>query len=266
MIALRYSLVLFAALLPMQSFAGAWLQEEGKGIAVLQATYFNTDEFFDDTGNRKSQTRFDKSEINVYGEYGLSEKLTIGANLFANYVEQGTEENYGLADSEFFLRTSIYETNAMVVSLQPLIKLPSEYENNSNLRGGSRSTDVELSALVGINQPIISNRDYLDLRAGYRERNRGLEGQWRLDATVGMYVSEDWLLTASARSVISDANPNNVTFREDGEQDYSQFKIEVGAQYALSEDYWLQLTGFQHVAGAQAGAGEGITIGIGMRF
>lgn len=265
---LHHRFVLFAALslTPISAHAGAWLQKTGEGLAVAQYTYFSTDDFFDENGNRQSQQRFDKSELNLYAEYGVNAWLTVGTNLFANYVEQGSQDNVGIADAEIFARTPLYQDDTWMVSLQPLIKLPSEYDKDINLRGGSRSTDVELSALVGINQPIISNKDFIDTRLGYRERSRGLDGQWRVDATLGVYPTDDLLLSVSARGIISNANPNNVAFREDGEQEYSQAKIEVGAQYALSEDYWLQLTGFSHVAGQQAGGGEGITIGVGMRF
>ena len=256
-----------ALLLPGISHAGAWLQKDGEGLAIAQATYFTTDEFFDASGNRQSQERFDKYELNIYAEYGLTEWLTVGTNMFLNQVEQGSQDNYGIADTELFARVPLYESDAWVASLQPLIKLPSAYDDDTiNLRGGSRSTDVELSALVGINTPILSKRDFIDSRVGYRQRNRGLDGQWRIDATVGVYVADDWLVTSSVRAVISDANNNNATFREDGEQEFSQLKLEVGVQYNMSEDYWLQLTGFQHTAGQLSGGGEGITLGIGMRF
>ena len=265
---LHHSLALFAALslTPITAHAGAWLQKSGKGIAVAQATYFSTDKFYDENGNRRGQNRFDKTELNIYAEYGLYENLTIGTNVFANYVEQAGEDNVGVSDAEFFIRTPLYEDETWMVSLQPLVKLPSEYDKQIALRGGSRSTDMELSALVGVNQPIISNKDFIDTRIGYRERNRGLDGQWRADATVGVYPTDDLLITTSVRSVISNADPNGVNFREDGEQEYSQSKIEVGAQYALSEDYWLQVTAFSHVDGELAGGGEGISIGVGMRF
>jgi hypothetical protein len=271
----HYSLTLlaFIFLAPLHAFAGAWLQDTDSGMVMVQATHYSADQFFDDKKNRKDLPKFEKSELNIYAEYGLNAQFTVGMNMFANFVKQDAltstipeRENIGLADTELFLRTPLYQDDAWMVSLQPLIKLPSLYDKNINLRGGSRSTDMEMSLLVGRNQPIISDKDFIDTRIGYRERNRDLAAQWRLDATLGLYPAQDWLVTLSARSVISDKSDTATPFRQDGEQDYDLHKLEIGARYQLTEDYWLQTTLFKDIAGEFSGAGEGISLGIGLAF
>jgi len=264
---LRPALYVFClSLFTEAAFAGAWLQPQGKGISVGSATAFTSDEYFDEAGARVSQATFRKYELQSYNEYGLSEHWTLGANLFFNRVTQSGTKNAGIADSEFFARRLLYQTDGMVISAQPLFKLPSDYADNTPPLGGSKSTDSELSILGGFHMPLISERDYLDMRAGYRIRSRGLSPQMRADVAYGIYLMQNLLVVPALRTVTSIHPDTNTVYREDGEQDYDLIKSELGLLYYMSDTHWLQFTVFQHNAGVLAGAGEGISIGIGNVF
>jgi len=251
-------------LLPCPAFAGAWLQDEGNTLLSTQALIYQTDSYYDSGGDELSQSEFTKTELNLYAEYGWRKNVTLGTNLFVNHVEQGND-NLGIADPEFFARFVLLTSDHSVLSIQPLVKLPSWYQNAGSPRGGSEATDIELSLLFGHNLPIISPRDYIDVRAGYRERSRSLKGQYRLDASYGMYLRDDLLLVPSVRAVIA-TDANVQVFREDGEQDYDLYKTEINAYYALSDSQQLSFGYFTHMGGEQTGAGQGFSIGLVQRF
>jgi hypothetical protein len=259
-----------ASLIGLSSYssalAGAWLQPEGHGLAVAQGSYYATNSYFDEEGEKQPQARFQKQELNLYTEYGYSRSLTLGSNLFFNRASQRGEARFTLADSELFIRRSIWETERTQISLQPLVKLPSFASEKETPRGGSRSLDGELSLLVGQNLHLVSPRDFLDTRIGYRARSRGLSPQLRSDVVLGLGLSERLMLMPALRMVAAQSPDTSELFVENGEQDYDLLKAELGIVYQLSGSRSLHASMFSHVAGSQTGSGEGISVGYGIRF
>ena len=244
--------------------AGAWLQPPGKGLTIMQATYFTGDEFFNADSEREAQSRFSKFELQPYVEYGLTEKITIGGSVFLHRVQQSGDTNDGLADSTLFVRTAIWQNATDIVSVEPRIKLPSAYENGGEPRGGSRSVDGELSLLYGRNQPIIHAKDYLDSRMGYRWRSRGLAPVWLGDITLGLHASERITLLPALRIWYADEAGD--AFAQTGDQDSRYMKAELGIAYALDTTRSLLLTLADIIEGTNAGAGSSISIGYAEQF
>ncbi len=91
-----------------QAYAGAWVKHKHQGYLALTSNYYQTSYFYDDKGNQQSQDRFHKLEENLYIEWGLTDNITLGSNLFGNYVSQSGKGNLGLSNSEFFLRQKLY--------------------------------------------------------------------------------------------------------------------------------------------------------------
>lgn len=246
--------------------AGAWVQPVGHGLAIAQASYYSTDTYFDSNGGAQPQPRFNKFEFQPYVEYGATEWLTLGGSAYAQSVSQAGASNYGLADPELFARARVYADDRQVISLQPLIKLASRFAEHSPVRGGSKSTDVELSALYGRNLALLSPNDYADIRLGYRLRDHGLSPQWRGDVALGLGIAETIQLVPALRAVVATNLKDAATFSEGGDLDYSVLKAEVTGVYRLNTEQWLQAGIFSHIAGIQTGDGMGATLGFAQRF
>lgn len=251
---------------PSLATAGAWLQPKGNGYSALQISAFRSDAFFDASGARQDQRGFSKYEANFYSEYGYRSWLTVGTNLFVNRASQGDDSNVGLADSEFFARMKLAEYEGFIASIQPLIKLPSLHEDRGAPRAGSRSFDTEMSLLISGNLPLISDRDYIDTRIGYRERSRHLRGQYRIDIAYGLGITDTVTLIPAFRSVISKKIDETAVFMEDSEQDYDLHKLELGLAWEYAPNEMALLSVYSHVAGRFTGDGDGITLGLGWRF
>ena len=256
-------LLLFAA---QAAYAGAWTQPKGDGLFIAQATYFTSDAFFDENAIKVAQPRFSKYELQPYAEYGLRDWLTIGGSAYLQSIHQAGNSNIGIGDPELFARLRLWQGMKDVFAIQPLVKLPSLYAHSGTPRGGSRSTDAELSLLYGRNMHILSERDYVDLRVGYRVRGKGLNPQWRVDAALGIHLSESWQVIPAFRGVTAVDYNEYAVFSENAEQDYDLAKAEVTIAYSLDENRWLQATAFDHVAGALTGAGRGFSVGFAQRF
>lgn len=258
--------MLLALALPMLAHAGAWVQPKGKGLFITQATYYTTSSYYDADGVKQPQPRFTKHELQPYAEYGVSDAFTLGGSLYLDHVAQSHDKNQGIADPQIFLRARLYEDAQQVVSLEPLLKLPSHFQSDSGPQGGSRSRDLELSLRYGRNQPLLTARDYVDVRLGYRDRTRGLKSQLLMDAAVGIKANDAWEFTPALRGTMATAATDAASYSENGEQDYSLLKAELGVIRHLNDDEWLQATLFDHVAGIQTGDGFGVSLGYAQRF
>lgn len=256
------TLLLLAAAGP--ACAGAWLEEKGNTLAIAQLTYFTSDAYFDSGGDRHAQDRFTKAEFQPYVEYGLTDAFTLGATSYLHRVEQTGDSNYGIGDTSLFLRTRLWQDEKNILSLQPLLKLPSAYRDDTLPRGASRSTDGELSLLYGRTLSLFSGHDYLDTALGYRLRNHDLSAQYRADAALGLRVSDSWLLIPALHLIASPSVSGS--FSENGEQSYDLLKAELGAAYMLNDGRWVQVSIFDHLYGKETGTGQGVSIAVAGRF
>lgn len=261
----RLSLSLLILSWSFSAHAGAWLLPKGDGIAITQISTFSSDRYWDAQGNRQPQARYGKWEIQPYIEYGLTTRHTIGATAYLQRAEQAGETNTGIADPEFFVRTLLWQGESQVVSLQPLVKLPSLFAHRASPRGGSSSADAELSLLYGQNLHLFSDRDYLDLRAGYRYRTNLLYGQYKADAALGLSPWVGWQIIPALR-LIKAEKIDTTTFVQDGDLDYDLLKAELTVAYALPGGNWLQASYFDHIDGKQTGDGRGVSLGYAVRF
>lgn len=245
--------------------AGAWTQGKGHGLLIGSASYYATSSYFDTDGSKRSQPRFAKYELQPYGEYGVTDWLTVSGTAYLQRVAQSGRDNYGLADPEFAARFRVYKDDHQVVSLQPLVKFASSFAENAPPRGGSKSTDVELSALYGRNLELISTRDYLDTRLGYRQRDHSLNPQFRADVALGLGVAQAVEVVPAIRAIYT-PDQRTAAFTNSGDLDYDSLKLEVTGIYHLDDAQWLGISAFTHVAGVQTGDGGGITLSYARGF
>lgn len=246
--------------------AGAWLQPMGKGLLINQINYYGTADYFDNNGHLQAQPRLNKYEFQPYVEYGLFDNLTIGGSASMQSITQSGRHNEGLADPEFFARIPLWKNEKQLISLQPLIKLSSNFTDDHSPRGGSRSSDAEISLLYGRSMAILTRHDYIDMRLGYRVRNHDLSNQLRMDASLGIKPAVPLEIIAALRSTAA-TNPADMdVYIENGERDYDMLKAEITGIYHLNDEQWLQMGLLKPVSGAQTGSGYALSIGFAQRF
>ncbi|MBY0354244.1 MAG: hypothetical protein K2Q12_00780, partial [Rickettsiales bacterium] len=133
--------------------ANPWVQKTGHGIAIVNAVAYRTSHNFDTQGEQQSQPRFSKYELNPYLEYGLSDDWTIGTSLFLHKLQQATAEadqqNWGLGNSELFVRYQLWRKSRSAVTLEPFGALPAFYANAGSPRAGRDEGDLGLAVNAG---------------------------------------------------------------------------------------------------------------------
>ncbi len=254
-----------------QAFAGAWTQDAGKGQAILNGWYYATDELYNNSGNKASQPDYTKYELNPYIEYGLLSGVTIGANLSLQRAQQdistgGDVTNYGIGDSEFFARFRVWQQNGVVVSLEPLIKLPSPESGSDTPALGGRHPDAGLGISAGYGFSMYGQNHFANLDAGYRYRFGDPENQARYAGTLGIGINDRWMVMPQAFLTYRTDSPAVATFTQSSGDDFNLVKLQLSAVYKINDAVALQVGGFSHVDGKNVGAGNGALFSVWKKF
>ncbi len=250
--------------LPSFAWAGAWTQPEGKSQLITNFSFYKTTEkFSEDDGERQATPRFTKYEINPYYEYGWRDGITLGGSTFLQRLRQRgedgqTEDNEGIGETELFARFRVWEDGPAIVSVQPLIKLPPVYRDGDGPKAGRREHDVELSLLGGYGFSWLGQDHYLGLRGGYRRRFGLIGDQWKFDAELGLRYDEHWMLRPQLSVTGKGDDADLQFFSVSGQNNYDLTRLQLVANYRISERYTVEFGGFKHIGGDNTGAGGGV--------
>ena len=259
----KYWLAPVLALFAMTEFAhaAAWTLPQDKSQMITNVVFYRTDEIFSPSGHRNDIPAFQKWEVNPYYEYGYRDDLTLGLSPFFHYLRQeqpgrGTDTNLGMAETEAFARYRFFERGHTVLSVQPLIKLPSLYTNDDPKAGRSQM-DAELAVLGGYTFEWMGKEHFTEAKAAYRHRFGELDDQYKFDATVGFTLTPDWQLMPKM-FLVRDAGKHTSQTSVSGQSDYDLSKLQLSAVYHLDEAYAVEFGGFRHMDGENTGAGGGV--------
>lgn len=265
---IRYAIALLLLTLsnPAAANPGAWVLDEGMWQVITTSSYYHSDERFDGAGNKIPQPTYQKFEINPYIEYGLMEHTTVGANLFLQQAKSGGESNWGLADAEFFARTRLWHTEDMVISVQPLIKIPGLFDDSSQPTIGSDDADLALSGFFGYHFNLLDKRHFSEVEMQYRHRLGTPEDQYRINATIGLTITPQWQFLAQSFTTLSSDSVRGATFTQSARDDYDLQKIQLSGVYQVDDGLSLQAGGYYNIAGRNTGNGLGAIFGVWKRF
>lgn len=244
-------------------YASGWTQKSGHGLLINNFSYYSTSHYFDANGDRKPLNgNYTKYEMNPYIEYGISDNTTIGANIFLsrvfqkNTIASSNATNYGLGDSELFIRHRIWQGNGFSFAVEPLIKLPSLQKYTIEPKVGSTTFDAGLTTSSGYSFKAFEKHHFANIDISYRHSFGPLSDRVKIDTSVGFSVSEDLILlpqlfiTSRLSSAIS---PSNNTSADN----YSLRKLQLSAIYKLTPDFSLQAGVFSNISGRNTGGGNG---------
>lgn len=251
--------------------AGAWLQPEGAGQLITTMSSYHATKFYDINGTRAAQDPFSKIELNPYIEYGLTQALTVGANVLMNSNSASTnpfggrEDYYGL-QGELFARTALWEKEGSILSLQPLVKLPVYYADKGFYQTQYTRADVELALLAGTHFSAMGFTHFLDGSAAYRVRSGAPGNQAKFNLTLGTQVNDEWTILTQAFSTWAVSPPALPSLTQRTEDDYDAIKLQLSAVYALTNTLSVQAGGFINTHPRNTGAGSGVLAALWWNF
>lgn len=240
------ALVCIAAAFPATAKASAWPLEKGRGQLILTQLYDSTDQSFGPDDDAVYPVDFEKHEISVYGEYGLTPALTFVTRLaYQNVsleIESGADAARGLAASEVGLRQTLWRDERSVVSAQATVILPGAGENVTDIFFGDGETDFEARLLAGHSFSWRGRNGFAEAQAGYRLRGGDFANEQRLDLTLGYEVTDKLLVMGQGFFLASDKSHGL-------NRDYQSARGQLSAVYWLSDRRAVQIGGLATVAG-----------------
>jgi protein XagA len=249
----------------------AWLQTKGEGLIISSLSSYHSDARFDSFGLRSDGRGYDKQELSVYGVYGLTEKLTLGAqpSFFrlraTNANRVGHEGMRGLSQVELFVRTSLVAADYWILSGQALLKLPGPRAVDREPLLENASRDAEVRLLLGrsgrLARRFLNLEYFSSIEAAYRARYRRSADQWRADAAFGVRPLQNYQIIVQSFNILSSRSPD-----DSDPTAYDLFKAQVSVVRDLPYGMAVQAGGYSEYAGRNIGAGKALFMAVWYRF
>ena len=253
---------------PNLAYASAWTQEAGKTQTIVTGSYYTADRYWNNQGKRQSQPDYHKYALNPYIEYGWRDDITFGANLSLETAHQdaftgGREtNNWGLGDSEFFVRKRLFNRKGFVVSAEPMVKLPSPESSKSQPRIGSSNPDIGFGLSGGYGFSAYGQNHFADVDTQYRYRMGSPSDQVRISGTLGIGLSDNWMLMPQTFMTYRTADSSTAAFTQSSGDDYNLIRMQLSAKYKLTDSVAVQFGGFKDVDGKNTGTGTGALLAL----
>lgn len=240
--------------------ASAWVRFSGNGQVIVTAAVHRATERFDLDGDRTDQATYTRLELNPYFEYGLTDKITIGANSFVQRVDTGSGTRFGMGDTELFMRGQLYRSEKLAVAVQPFVKLPGPSAKNRQPTLGSEGFGGGMDVYIGGNARIFTPKadTFWMVGVGYNMRGSGQNDQLRGRVAVGNYIDDNNMLLAEYYLTTWLREPRNATFTNSPGDDYVLHKVQGSWVYKLNETQRVQFGVNAHAAGRNTDSGIGV--------
>lgn len=175
------------------SKADAWTQNKGNGIIIgsIEAKQFNG---IDTIGRFDKNKPIHQTVFNVYGEYGITDRFTIGGKIIAvdsmqmqdnTFLSKVKNRSFALDTTQFFTRIRIFKNDFFVLSIVAQIGLPSFYKESDISYFSIKKWNYEPRIEMGFN---FGKNDFLTLTAGYHRNIKHFYDEGRFELTYGHYI------------------------------------------------------------------------------
>ncbi|GAB3760410.1 hypothetical protein GCM10028817_36430 [Spirosoma pomorum] len=241
--------------------------------------YYQASKYWQPTGPVEAfgdNGKFQSVSVRLYGEYGLSNRLTMVCTLpfAANQYksERQDNRNSGLTDLELGLRYNLLNVNnRRYLSLQAIGVVPL-YQNATKIPYlGYASSGAEAKLLYAGSLKLAKRDAYFNTEVGLRRFFKvgpRPVNQATMLATFGWYVSPKNVLTGELSGLISysnmfrELNPVNPTVNTD----FRFAKATIGYGRQLGGNNWLYANVYTDVYGRNVGIGSGFSLTSVIRF
>lgn len=248
---------------PSLALAGAWTLPQGTGEMVASLTASTSTSAFDAAGNLVSIPRYDKDELNVLFEYGLTDRLTLIFQPGLQHIDIGAPidaSRTGLGYTDFGGRFQLWQSQDWVLSSQAVLEIPGTTDTANSAALGYTDVEAEFRVLLGHNFTLGAMPAFIDLEVAQRQRGDGSPNEFRADGTLGVQVAPRWMVLAQSFNVISEGAGSPIF------GSYAYYKLQLSAVYALTPAWSLQAGGFTTYAGYNSLQENGAIIGVWRRF
>lgn len=210
-------------LLSIQSpaLAGAWTLPAGDAQVIVTTAYSFSAAAFDSDGEKVAVEKFEKFELQAFGEYGVTDWATVVVQPQFRSKEQGGTKTTGLGRVDFGLRTRFWHDDYSVASVEGGISAPGQSDELAPLNGGDTDWEMEARLLYGRGFTLGWRHGFFDAQTGYRYRFSDPADEVVVDLTVGLDVTDrsfamlqsfNRLSVGSAKGVFEETQEHKLAF------------------------------------------------------
>lgn len=248
--------------------AGAWAQK--RGDALLITTYS-----LHTLSPPGARAGIRKQEAALYGEYGLTGRITLVGRFALQAFEEDREPAAtassqtgkagkparatfsAIGGSEAGVRIAVFEGQRWAGAVQLVSTLQSAGENRNNARPGEGGGDLDMRVLLG---RAIGQAGFAEVQLGYRERGGDADGEVRLDTAFGWPVTNRLTAHLQTYSMWS-SGVDTTRFRS-----FSGHRVQVSLIADLGRNRYGQLGMLSTVRAHGMAEESAILAGIWQRF
>ena len=238
-------------------FAGLLNQEKGEGI-IIPSIYFQSMNTIDTDSNKISHSRkVLQAIINLYGEYGLTKRITLGSKIIAtgsmttnrNTLGHVEDKTYALNVAEFYSKLAIIKNNDIFfLSLATQVGIPTLYDKRQINYFGVDKWSYETRIEAGLK---FSKNDFLIITAGWHGYINHTYNEIRTEIVYGHYFIPEILLMLRFQKFFYIKNKNYTTTGLDSIFDFNAQdgfgKITVSIATPINKKTSLEIGAFSSV-------------------
>ncbi len=230
----------FAMLLcPEEARAGAWTLRPGEGQIIAQTTLAHASSEFGPSSALYDSRPYDKAEVTLVFEYGLTDWLTVLAAPQLLSVSLGAPDpsSYtGLGYTDAGARVRLWQGEGVVVSGQVVGRFSGTGQSRSAAAVGYEDPELDLRLLAGFSFMLWERAAFLDLQLAQRQRFGDPPDELHLDVTLGVRLTERWQGLVQFFNVMSEGAGEGPYF----DVSYEYYKLQLGAAFDWSAALTLQ--------------------------
>lgn len=210
---MKHILTIVAFLLMTSNVVAQWTKGKGKGYFKLSSWYLQSDEHFNDEGDKSPLTTRGVFNVNLYGEYGLTDQVDLVAYIpffvrsFQNKSVSATRGNTltegaalnSFGDTDLGVRYSVYKSDKLAISSTLKFGIPLGDTEGGNeravLQNGDGEFNQHLQVDVGFPFSIGVSNAYAKTHLAYNHRTEGFSDELYYGGEMGVqFLSKLWLI------------------------------------------------------------------------
>lgn len=260
---------------------GGWTYVKGKGFVKLNQSALRSDQLFNPDGEVIDITTVGYYATSLYGEYGLTDRLTAIAYVpffsrntlnktrfrFSGREIPGDQLN-SIGDVDLSLQYGFYKSDTWVASLRVLFGLPTGTVSGGET-GILQTGDGEFNQMirVDLSRPL-GDKAWMSLYAGFNHRTNDFSDEYRLGAEIGSKLGQHFFAIAKVDIVQSffngDADPSQGATLFSNNTEFISPSLELA--YELKNEIGFTLSAAGAFAGRNILAAPNYGVGVYKKF
>lgn len=218
------------------AWAGAWPMKDGEGLAILKYEGQKADKGYDPNGLEAPIAPRHDETLSIYGEYGLTDRLTLQTKAALTRGHDNFVDYEGLGPIELGLRYALLHTDRSAVSLYLGATKDGVGRNAGYAAPGQGDMDLEARLLAGTSRQWGKAQGFAELQVARLKRS-GLADETRIDATLGLRPTPRWLLMIQTYAGKAESEPVGSRWRKrevSATRDLGAWSLQAGWRQTLS--------------------------------